>query len=134
MLHDCFEKGDMWLRQGDLLRREYPGWLYFVDRIGDTFRWKGENVSTTEVATFLGEHPSILEANVYGVKIGDMDGRAGMAVVVLEPEAASQMDKTMDQVGRHVAEKLPHYAVPKFVRVTKEIEVTATHKNRKVGW
>lgn len=87
-------------------------------------------MSTGEVGNILGEHPAVVEANVYGVKVGNQDGRAGMAVIVLEENAAKNMDATLADLGKFTAAKLPHYAVPKFLRVAKEIEVTATHKNR----
>src|SRR6185295_133003 len=82
VLHDVFVKGDAWFRTGDLLKRDALGYFYFVDRIGDTFRWKGENVSTNEVAEVLNVVPGIKEANVYGVAIPGQDGRAGMASIV----------------------------------------------------
>ncbi|KAI9023456.1 hypothetical protein DFJ74DRAFT_606145 [Hyaloraphidium curvatum] len=139
VLTDCFEKGDRWLRQGDLLRREYPGWLFFVDRIGDTFRWKGENVSTTEVGTFVMTHPAISECNVYGIKLPppQSDGRIGAAVVRLDASVADlggpKEKAAMKELGKWVSERLPHYAVPRFLRVQDgELEVTGTHKHRKV--
>ncbi|KAI9013503.1 hypothetical protein DFJ74DRAFT_682325 [Hyaloraphidium curvatum] len=133
ILHDCFAKGDRWLRMGDLLRRDYPGWLYFVDRIGDTFRWKGENVSTQEVGNVVASHPAVLDANVYGVQVPSMDGRAGMALLVVDP-GKKGLEATLEDLGRFVDERLPHYAVPKFLRVAPEIELTATFKNRKVEY
>src|SRR6202042_976401 len=84
VLHDVFKKGDAWFRTGDLMRRDGLGYFYFVDRIGDTFRWKGENVATSEVAEALSAVPGIREANVYGVKVAGMDGRAGMAALVVD--------------------------------------------------
>ena len=82
ILRDVFEKGDAWFRTGDLMRKDEDGYFYFVDRIGDTFRWKGENVSTTEVAEAIGAFPASQEANVYGVGVPGRDGRAGMAAIV----------------------------------------------------
>ena len=84
ILHDVFAKGDAWFRTGDLMRRDEHGYFYFVDRIGDTFRWKGENVATSEVAEALSAIPGIKEANVYGVKVPGADGRAGMAALVVD--------------------------------------------------
>ena len=84
MLRDVFKKGDLWFRTGDLMRRDGHGYFYFVDRIGDTFRWKGENVSTGEVGEVLAAVPGILEANVYGVTVPGVDGRAGMASLVVD--------------------------------------------------
>ena len=86
ILRDVFEKGDAWFRTGDLMQRDEHGYFYFVDRIGDTFRWKGENVATSEVAEALGVVPGIQEANVYGVAVPGEEGRAGMAALVVEPD------------------------------------------------
>ena len=84
VLHDVFEKGDAWFRTGDLMRKDERGYFYFVDRVGDTFRWKGENVSTSEVAEAINTFPGIADANVYGVTVVGRDGRAGMAAIVCE--------------------------------------------------
>ena len=84
ILRDVFKKGDAWFRTGDLMRRDEHGYFYFVDRIGDTFRWKGENVATSEVAEALAAVPGIKEVNVYGVDVPGADGRAGMAALVVD--------------------------------------------------
>ena len=86
ILRNVFKPGDAWFRTGDLMRKDDRGFFYFVDRIGDTFRWKGENVSTSEVAEAICEFPGVKQANVYGVAIPGADGRAGMAALVAEPE------------------------------------------------
>ena len=126
VLHDAFRPGDAWFRTGDLLRKDAEGYFYFVDRIGDTFRWKGENVSTSEVAGVLGQAPGVKEANVYGVKVGEMDGRAGMAGLVV--------DKGFDPktFGAFIAERLPAYAQPVFLRLLPGIQITGTFKYRKL--
>ena len=126
IMRDVFAKGDVWFRTGDLLRRDRYGYFYFVDRIGDTFRWKGENVSTNEVADALAQYPGVTETNVYGVKVGELDGRAGMAAIILAPGA------DIDGLYAHVVNALPAYARPLFVRIQPEIETTGTFKYRKV--
>jgi fatty-acyl-CoA synthase len=128
VLRDVFERGDQWFRTGDLLRCDAKGYFYFVDRIGDTFRWKGENVSTQEVAEAVGSMSGVLMTNVYGVEIEGQDGRAGMAAIVLEGGGE------FDGAALHgiVRDSLPAYAAPVFVRVQPEPEVTGTFKLRKV--
>src|SRR5262249_34931680 len=109
ILHDVVEAGDAWFRTGDLMRRDAKGFFYFVDRIGDTFRRKGENVSSSEVAEVLTGFPGIAEATVYGVAVPETDGRAGMAALVC--------DEILDlpALRRHLAERLPAYARPLFL-------------------
>lgn len=91
-VRDVFRKGDLWYRTGDALRRDTDGRWFFLDRLGDTFRWKGENVSTAEVSEVLGRHPGVLEATVYGVSLPNHDGKAGMAAVYIDPEASKSFD------------------------------------------
>ncbi|HVY59750.1 MAG TPA: long-chain-acyl-CoA synthetase [Xanthobacteraceae bacterium] len=126
ILRDVFEKGDAWFRTGDLMSQDEDGYFYFVDRIGDTFRWKGENVSTTEVAEALGEFPDIREATVYGVHVPGYDGRAGMAAVVCAGAC------NLPALRAHLTRRLPDYARPLFLRIRSEIEVTATFKQKKL--
>ncbi|HTI67480.1 MAG TPA: long-chain-acyl-CoA synthetase [Caulobacteraceae bacterium] len=125
ILKDVFEKGDAWFRTGDLLRQDDEGYFYFVDRIGDTFRWKGENVATTEVAGRLDEAPGVLEANVYGVHVPDADGRAGMAALVV--------DDSFDPAAftAFVEGNLPAFSQPVFLRLQPQIDTTGTFKHRK---
>jgi fatty-acyl-CoA synthase len=126
ILRDVFAKGDAWFRTGDLLRRDELGYYFFVDRIGDTFRWKGENVATSEVAEAISVFPGIQEANVYGVAVPGTDGRAGMASLVI----ASPID--LGAFKTHLDKNLPAYARPIFLRMQGEMEVTGTFKHRKV--
>ena len=126
VLHDVFERGDRWFATGDLMKIDADGYFYFVDRIGDTFRWKGENVSTTEVSERLSAAPGVLEANVYGVEVAGHDGRAGMAGLVVGPEF--QITTFNELVGR----ELPSFAQPVFVRILPQIDVTGTFKPRKM--
>jgi fatty-acyl-CoA synthase len=126
VLHDVFERGDAWFATGDLMRMDADGYFYFVDRIGDTFRWKGENVSTNEVAERLAAVPGVKEANVYGVTVAGADGRAGMAGLVVD--AAFDI-KALDE---YVKRELPAYAQPLFVRVLPELDTTGTFKVRKM--
>lgn len=126
LLHDVFEPGDLWFRTGDLMRKDERGYIYFVDRIGDTFRWKGENVSTNEVGEALAAQAGIGTANVYGVSIPGMDGKAGMAAITIKG------DIDFSDLYGALAARLPAYAVPIFLRVQDEAETTGTFKYRKV--
>ena len=128
ILRDVFKPGDAWFRTGDLLRRDAAGYYFFVDRIGDTFRWKGENVSTTEVAETISQFPGVHEAIVYGVAVPGADGRAGMAALVVEDQP------TFDLKGlrAYLTEKLPPYARPLFLRFRPALEITGTFKQKKV--
>ena len=126
ILRDVFEKGDAYFRTGDLMRKDKDGYFYFVDRIGDTFRWKGENVATSEVAEAISVFPDVHEANVYGVHVPNTDGRAGMAAIVSEKEIDPGL------LREHLAKELPDYARPLFLRMQQEIEITGTFKHRKV--
>jgi fatty-acyl-CoA synthase len=122
VLRDVFAPGDAWYRTGDLMRRDSRGFFYFVDRVGGTFRWKGENVSTAEVAAVLGALPGVLEAVVYGVAIPGTDGRAGMAAI----SVAADFD--LRAFRSEVAARLPSYARPLFLRLLPTLETTATFK------
>jgi fatty-acyl-CoA synthase len=125
ILRDVFEPGDIWVRTGDLMRKDEQGYFYFVDRIGDTFRWKGENVATSEVSEAICAFPGVKHANVYGVPVPATDGRAGMATVVAEDP--------LDLAGfrKHLVSRLPPYARPLFLRIRNEVEVTGTFKYSK---
>ncbi|NND48824.1 MAG: AMP-binding protein, partial [Rhizobiales bacterium] len=126
ILRNVFKDGDMWFRTGDLMRKDRYGYFYFVDRIGDTFRWKGENVSTTEVAAIISAVEGIAEANVYGVMVPGHEGRAGMAKIVPHQTAPD-----LGALAGHLATNLPDYARPVFLRFGDEIEKTSTFKQRK---
>jgi fatty-acyl-CoA synthase len=128
ILHDVFEKGDAWFRSGDLMRRDADGYFFFVDRIGDTFRWKGENVATSEVSETMTAFPGISECTAYGVRIDGMDGKAGMAALV-SPDAAGIDLKALKA---HIDRNLPDYARPVFLRFRDTLEVTGTFKQRKI--
>ncbi|MGE0597675.1 MAG: long-chain-acyl-CoA synthetase [Hyphomonadaceae bacterium] len=126
ILRDAFTLGDAWFRTGDLMRQDEDGYFYFVDRIGDTFRWKGENVSTTEVAETISRYPRVAEVIVYGVKVDKLDGRAGMAAITPEPGF------DMTALPSFLASQLPAYARPVFIRMQPQMETTGTFKYRKV--
>ena len=126
VIEDVFSRGDRWFRTGDLMRRDHEGYFYFVDRIGDTFRWKGENVSTTEVELRLAEAPNVAEAIVYGVPVPGADGKAGMACLVSEGRFNAKA------FTAYVDAELPSYARPVFLRLRKTMDTTGTFKYRKV--
>ena len=125
VLTDVFKRGDAWFATGDLMRQDRDGYFYFVDRIGDTFRWKGENVSTTEVAERMAAVAGVEEANVFGVHVGRLDGKAGMASLVVGPEFDIKALKAK------LDAELPDYAQPMFIRLQPAIETTGTFKYRK---
>jgi fatty-acyl-CoA synthase len=122
VLTDVFAPGDRWFRTGDLMRKDEAGYFYFVDRIGDTFRWKGENVATTEVAGALRACPGVSDAVVYGVKVAGNEGRAGMATIMTGP------DFDLAVLWKRLDEQLPAYAQPLFLRVAKGLDITGTFK------
>ena len=126
ILVDVFTEGDQYFRSGDLLSKDELGYVYFVDRIGDTFRWKGENVATSEVAEAFAGFDGILETNVYGVSIPGSDGKAGMAAL------STNRDINLENLYQSLSSSLPSYAQPLFLRIKKEIEITGTFKHRKV--
>ncbi|MHA2266767.1 MAG: AMP-binding protein [Promethearchaeota archaeon] len=128
VLKDVFEKDDAYLKSGDLLLVHEDHWVSFADRFGDTFRWKGENVSTLEVESILNNFPAIQLCNVYGVAIPNTDGKAGMAAIQL----VKGVDFDSNQFSNFVIDNLPPYAIPVFVRIKDELEFTGTHKLRKV--
>ncbi|MFD8098556.1 long-chain-acyl-CoA synthetase [Nocardia fluminea] len=128
LVRDGFKKGDCWFDTGDLVRDQHFWHIAFVDRLGDTFRWKGENVATTEVEGALGLDEHVDQAVVYGVDIPGTDGKAGMAAITLT-EGASFDGKALATTAY---QRLPLYAVPLFVRVVAELEQTSTFKSRKV--
>ena len=107
------------------MRKDENGYFYFVDRVGDTFRWKGENISTSEVAEAINTFPGVKDTTVYGVDIPGHDGRAGMAAIVCEAEC------DLAALHGHLASHLPDYARPLFLRIRKQIDVTATFKQKK---
>jgi fatty-acyl-CoA synthase len=124
-LRNVFETGDRWYRTGDLMRKDKKGYFYFIDRVGDTYRWKGENVATSEVSEAICTFRGIKAANVYGVPVPNTDGRAGMAAVVTDDEFDISTFRT------HLIERLPQYAVPLFIRIRRDLDVTSTLKYTK---
>jgi fatty-acyl-CoA synthase len=127
IIHDVREPGDAWFRSGDLLKRDRDGYFYFVDRIGDSFRWKGENVSTQEVEEALSGYPGVDLAVAYGIEVPGAEGRAGMAALA----AGGELDLTAPAFFHHV-EQLPAYARPVFLRVIGQVDMTGTFKVRKL--
>lgn len=128
ILRNVFREGDAWWASGDMLRCDADGYCWFVDRIGDTYRWNSENVSTTEVADQLGDFPGMDALTIYGVKVEGHEGRAGMAAVVMQDGCA------FDPAAfwRFALERLPRYAAPLFVRLPKAADMTGNYKLRKV--
>jgi fatty-acyl-CoA synthase len=125
ILRDVFEPGDTWIRSGDLMRKDEQGYFYFVDRIGDTFRWKGENVATSEVSEAICAFPGVKHANVYGVTVPAAEGRAGMAALVTGSEFG------LAEFRQYLIAHLPPYARPLFLRIRKNMDLTGTFKYSK---
>ena len=128
ILRNVFKEGDAWWSSGDLLRYDEDGYCWFVDRVGDTFRWNSENVSTTEVTDALGDFPGLDAITVYGVKVPGADGRAGMAALVLQPDV--EFDPAA--FWAFALERLPRYAAPLFLRIAPTTDMTGNYKLRKV--
>jgi len=128
ILRNAFKEGDAWFRSGDLVTRDTEEYFYFVDRIGDTFRWKGENVATSEVAETINTHQGVAACAVYGVSLPGQDGKAGMAAILPSEETALDLDTLAD----HLARNLPNHARPVFLRIRREMDMTGTFKLRKI--
>ena len=125
ILRDVFARGDAWFRTGDLMRLDEQGFFHFVDRVGDTFRWKGENVATSEVNDAIRDCEGVRDATTYGVEVAGHDGRAGMAAIVV----TDGFD--FDNFAAHLARRLPAYAQPLFVRIAATLDATETFKQKK---
>ncbi|XP_037980296.1 long-chain fatty acid transport protein 6-like isoform X3 [Motacilla alba alba] len=128
LLRNVFVEGDVYLDTGDLLVMDEDGFLYFTDRVGDTFRWKGENVATLEVAETIGMMDFVQEVNVYGVSVKNYEGRTGMAAIVLK----RYHNFNGERLYKHVEDFLPSYAQPRFVRIMDVMQITATFKHQKM--
>ena len=125
ILRNVFAAGDAWYRTGDLMRRDEHGFFFFVDRVGDTFRWRGENVSTGEVNNSIRDCPGVLNAATYGVTVPGYDGRAGMAALVVD------RGFDFESFAEHMSRRLPVYALPVFIRLSGELDATETFKQQK---
>lgn len=125
IMRDVFAKGDAWFRTGDLMRLDDKGFFHFVDRIGDTFRWKGENVATSEVNDAVRDFTGVVDATTYGVSIPGTDGRAGMSSIVVNEGF------DIAALPAHLAQRLPVYARPVFIRLSRELDATETFKQKK---
>ncbi|XP_026996045.2 very long-chain acyl-CoA synthetase-like [Tachysurus fulvidraco] len=128
-LRNVFEDGDVYLNSGDLLRTDHHGFMYFQDRVGDTFRWKGENVATSEVAGVISALDVVEDVCVYGVKVPGHEGRVGMAALTLKEEKEFDGEKAFS----HITNFLPAYARPCFIRILRSMEMTGTFKQVKIS-
>ncbi len=125
LLRNVFEAGDVWVRTGDLMYADEQGFYYFLDRVGDTFRWKGENVATAEVAAAIRAFPAVEDVCVYGAPVPGAPGKAGMAALTVRPSF------DLAAFRRHLAERLPDYARPVFLRIVERLDVTETFKQKR---
>ncbi|PWY91239.1 long-chain fatty acid transporter [Aspergillus heteromorphus CBS 117.55] len=139
IIRDVLRKGDAFFRTGDMIRWDSDGRWYFTDRLGDTFRWKSENVSTSEVSEVLGVHPDVHEVNVYGVALPNHDGRAGCAAIVFQQQSRAEdqsvvippSQESLNSLAAHALKNLPRFAAPQFLRVTGEMQATGNNKQQK---
>ena len=128
LVRNAFRDGDVWFNTGDLMRSQGFGHAAFTDRLGDTFRWKGENVATTEVEAAVQTDPQVEECTVFGVEVEGAGGRAGMAAIQLKEGKEFDGKSFANAVYDH----LPGYAVPLFVRIVESLAYTSTFKSQKV--
>ena len=127
ILKNVFTAGDKYYLSGDILRMDEDGFVYFCDRTGDTFRWKGENVSTTEVESVMARILQLRDVVVYGVEVPGSEGRAGMAAI-----AGAQDSIDLSGLAQQLFLSLPTYAVPLFIRLIPSVELTGSFKMKKV--
>jgi acyl-CoA synthetase (AMP-forming)/AMP-acid ligase II len=125
IMSDVFKKGDLWFNSGDLLIRHENNWLSFADRVGDTYRWKSENVSTMEVAAIVNKYDQVLDSNVYGVEVKSAEGRAGMALLSVTDEF------NFNEFSEHIEKNLNAFQLPYFLRITETMKTTGTFKHQK---
>jgi fatty-acyl-CoA synthase len=125
ILRDVLAAGDAWFRTGDLMRLDEAGFFHFVDRVGDTFRWKGENVATSEVNEAVLQCPGVVDAATYGVEIPGADGRAGVSAIVVDDGF------DVNALHGHLSRRLPAYACPVAIRISTALEATETFKQKK---
>jgi acyl-CoA synthetase (AMP-forming)/AMP-acid ligase II len=128
-VRNVFKKGDLYYRSGDALRRTDDGRWFFMDRLGDTFRWKSENVSTAEVGEVLARYPGVIDANVYGVLVPKHDGRAGCAALLVDPAKKGSFD--YNGLLKYARKSLPRYAVPVFIRIVNASSIIHNNKQNK---
>ena len=124
--HDIFKKGDSAFLSGDLVVKDEYGYIYFHDRTGDTFRWRGENVSTAEVESVMSKVLGLRDVVVYGVMVPGTEGRAGMAAIV---DPANTVD--VASLAQNLKTLLPSYACPIFLRIVHGVDLTGTYKLQK---
>jgi acyl-CoA synthetase (AMP-forming)/AMP-acid ligase II len=125
IMTDVMEEGDHWFNSGDLLTRHENNWLSFADRVGDTYRWKSENVSTMEVAAIINKYAEVLDSNVYGVEVKSAEGKAGMALLNVTD------DFDFDVFSDHISKNLNAFQLPYFLRTTEVMKTTGTFKHQK---
>ena len=125
IMSDVFKKDDLWFNSGDLLIRHENNWLSFADRVGDTYRWKSENVSTMEVAAIVNKYDQVLDSNVYGVEVKSAEGRAGMALLSVTDEF------NFNEFSEHITKNLNAFQLPYFLRITEKMKTTGTFKHQK---
>ena len=131
IIENVFKKGQKAFNSGDLMMCDQFGYMYFCDRLGDTYRWRGENVATVEVENIISKNLDSTEVVVYGVEVPGQEGKAGMVAIVNNSSSSTSLNISLNKLAQYLKSELPSYAIPLFLRLVKTLDHTGTFKVRK---